>query len=91
MRTLLLVLTLLVGVLAIPSSFDRRVQPEIVKYSHFELQTEGICAGYAWAKELAQIIGNAVGLFEESKMSLSAQQILDCTESENDICSQAHL
>lgn len=34
----------------IPSEYDLRVQPSIVKFTNYELQPEGICSGYAWAK-----------------------------------------
>jgi hypothetical protein len=74
------ILVLLVWVACgIPTNFDLRVQTERAQYTNYDLEAEGICAGYAWAKELAQIVGNAVGLFEEEKVELSAQQILDCT------------
>lgn len=77
MKQVLLLLTVLVAsVVGVPSSFDLRVQTEIKRYTTYDLQPEGICAGYAWAKEIAQIVSNAVGLYEEEKIGLSAQQIL---------------
>ena len=60
----MLILALMLLVTGIPGSFDLRVIPEIAQYSNYKIQQEGICAGYAWAKEIAQIVGNAVGLME---------------------------
>lgn len=60
---LVLVLVLIVMVQSLPSNFDLRVQVERVRYANYELEIEGICSGYAWAKELSQIVGNAVGLY----------------------------
>lgn len=65
MKTLLLAFCIAITAFGIPSSFDLRLQSELVKYANYDLQSEGICAGYAWAKEIAQIVGNAVGLSEE--------------------------
>lgn len=63
-----------------------RVQASIVKYANYGLATEGICSGYAWAKELAQVVSNAVSLYEKQRYSLSAQHLLDCTETFDDKC-----
>lgn len=43
-------LLLIVLAYSIPTNFDLRVQTQRVKYTNYDLQTEGICAGYAWAK-----------------------------------------
>ena len=64
MKTILVALFLLTSTLSVPTNFDLRVQTERAKYTDYDLQSEGICAGYAWAKELAQVISNAVGLYE---------------------------
>jgi hypothetical protein len=50
---------------------------------------EGICAGYSWAKELAQVLSNGISLKKGVKVSLSAQYILECTETNTDICHKA--
>ena len=49
MKSLLVVL-LVASVLSLPSEYDLRSQPSLLKYADFSLQTEGVCAGYAWAK-----------------------------------------
>ena len=60
-----IIVVALIGVsLSIPTNFDLRTQSERLRYADYDLRPEGICAGYAWAKELAQIVGNAVGLSE---------------------------
>ena len=86
MSRLAVILLLLGVVLCIPSSFDLRVQPSYLRYSDFQLHPEGICASFAWAKELAQIASNAVSMYEQTRIVLSAQQILECTEVETDPC-----
>jgi hypothetical protein len=91
MRKVLLLLALGCLLLALPSNYDLRAQNDITRFANYGLEVEGICSGYAWAKEMAQIIGNAVGLYEEQKLVLSAQHILDCTETETDICHKATL
>ena len=59
-----IVLALLISIVYnIPTNFDLRVQSQRIKYTDYDLQVEGICAGYAWAKEIAQIVSNAVGLY----------------------------
>lgn len=50
MRCLLLLCSLLAVALAVPSEYDLRVQSTIVKYADYDIYSEGICAGYAWAK-----------------------------------------
>ena len=85
-------LLLLVGwTMGVPTNFDLRVQPERAKFTNYDLQPEGICSGYAWAKEIAQVISNAVGLYESEMTRLSAQQILDCTQTDTDLCYKATL
>lgn len=80
MNRLTALLLLLISVYTLPSVFDIRVQPQYLKYSDFQLRPEGICASYAWAKELAQIVSNAVSRYEQTRLVLSAQQILECTQ-----------
>jgi len=75
----------LIGI-AVPEELDMRVWPSVVKYADYSLAPEGICAGYAWAKELAQIVSNAVSFSQKEKISLSAQHLLDCTETTDDKC-----
>lgn len=50
MKALLLSLLLLCLACALPTNFDLRVEPQRAKYTSYDLQPEGICAGYAWAK-----------------------------------------
>lgn len=63
MRTLLYTLCLAIVALSVPSNYDLRLQMDLARYASYDLQPEGICAGYTWAKEIAQIVSNAVGLF----------------------------
>ena len=50
MRSIALILLLLALTSCIPTNFDLRIQIQRVKYTNYDLQTEGICSGYAWAK-----------------------------------------
>jgi hypothetical protein len=86
MQRLIILLAGLAFALAVPTEFDMRVQASIIKYTDYGLATEGICSGYAWAKELAQIVSNAVSLYEKQRYVLSAQHLLDCTETFDDKC-----
>jgi hypothetical protein len=65
MQRLIILLVVVALALAVPSEFDMRVQASVVKYADYGLATEGICSGYAWAKELAQVVSNAVSLDED--------------------------
>ena len=62
MKTIILLL-LIAFINCVPTNFDLRVQTQRIKYTDYDLQTEGICAGYAWAKEIAQVVSNAIGLY----------------------------
>lgn len=86
MQRLIILLAGLSLALAVPTEFDMRVQASIVKYADYSIAPEGICAGYAWAKELAQIVSNAVSLEENERYTLSAQHLLECTETFDDKC-----
>jgi hypothetical protein len=86
MQSIIALLVLLAIASAVPTEFDMRVQSTVVKYADYNLVTEGICAGYAWAKELAQVVSNAVSLDQSERFALSAQQLLDCTEAVDDKC-----
>jgi hypothetical protein len=90
MQSLLVVCALLVLTLAVPTEYDLRVQSTVVKYADYDIYGEGICAGYSWAKELAQIVSNAVSLDESVRYSLSAQQLLECTDTLNEKCYKAN-
>ena len=59
---LLIFLGILTSTLALPSSFDLRVQPSMIKYADYSLKPEGICVAYAWGQQLAQIVANAFSL-----------------------------
>lgn len=50
MKTLIFALSLAFLALSAPSNFDLRLQQDLLKYASYDLQPEGICAGYAWAK-----------------------------------------
>ena len=89
MRCLFVLCSLLALALAVPSEYDLRVQSTLVKYADYDIYSEGICAGYAWAKELAQVVSNAVSLDQSERYALSAQQLLDCTETIDDKCYKA--
>ena len=62
MKTVLLLL-LVSWASTVPTNFDLRVQTERARFTNYDLQPEGVCAGYAWAKEIAQVISNAVGMY----------------------------
>lgn len=62
MRILLAVVLLSAVLCGTPTEFDLRAQSSIIRYADFSLKAEGICSGYAWAKELAQILSNAISL-----------------------------
>lgn len=79
MQRATILLAIMVITMAIPTEYDLRVQSSVVKYADFNLASEGLCAGYSWAKELAQIVSNAISLDQSERVALSAQQILDCT------------
>ena len=49
-------------VFSLPSNFDLRVQPSIIKYADYSLKPEGICVAHAWGCQLAQIVSNAFNL-----------------------------
>lgn len=82
----IIVASILVVASSIPTEFDLRVQSSLLKFADYNLYPEGICAGYAAVKELAQVVSNAVSLQTEEKMSLSAQQILECSRFNDDRC-----
>jgi hypothetical protein len=86
MHKLIAIFLAAIMAMAVPEEFDMRVWPSVVKYADYSLAPEGICAGYAWAKELAQIVSNAVSLTQRERISLSAQHLLDCTEATDDKC-----
>jgi hypothetical protein len=88
MRILLLSMLVVLS-LSVPTEFDLRVQPSILELADYELRVEGICAGYSWAKELAQVLSNGISLKKGVKVSLSAQYLLECTETSTDICHKA--
>ena len=62
MKTVLLFFVFVMIIKAVPSEFDLRVQYSLLKYADYDLYPEGICSSYAWAKELAQVVSNAVSL-----------------------------
>ena len=86
MQRLIALLAAVAFVLAVPSEFDMRVQSSVVKYAEYGLASEGICSGYTWAKELAQVVSNAASLDQNERLALSAQHLLDCTETTDDKC-----
>ena len=59
----LLLLLLVSWASGVPTNFDLRVQTERARFTNYDLQPEGVCAGYAWAKEIAQVVSNAVGIY----------------------------
>lgn len=88
MRLLLLALCLALAV-TIPTEFDIRAQSTLLRYADYSLRTEGICSGYSWAKELAQILSNAYSHQLQSKVRISAQHILECAETNSSVCYRA--
>lgn len=76
---------------ALPTTFDFRVQPSLIKYADFTLQQEGTCIAHAWGLQLAQVVSNAASLALKNKIRLSSQHLIECIESENEICHDASL
>lgn len=78
---------ILVGLLSLasclPSNFDLRVQPSMIKYADYSLRPEGICVAYAWGQQLAQIVSNAFSLQTKNKVKLSARHLVECISSKN--------
>jgi len=60
----------------LPTTFDFRVQPSMIKYADFSLQQEGTCIAHAWGLQLAQLLSNAVSLTIKSKIRLSSQHLI---------------
>ena len=87
----LLALSLLLLSMGMPSEYDLRSQPQLTKLADYSLRPEGICAGYSWAKELTQIVSNALSFSLNSKVTLSAQYLLECTETTDDKCYSSSL
>lgn len=61
---------------ALPTTFDFRVQPSMIKYADFSLQQEGTCIAHAWGLQLAQVLSNAASLTIKSKIRLSSQHLI---------------
>ena len=87
----LLVLCLVVLGTSMPSEYDLRSQPQLTKLADYSLRPEGICAGYSWAKELTQAVSNALSFTLDTKITLSAQYLLECTETTDDKCYSSSL
>ena len=83
---LVLPFCLLLAVLAVPTQFDLRAQSSFTRWTDYSSGAEGVCAGYSWAQELAQIASNAVSVDKEERMPLSAQQLLECSEPIDEPC-----
>ncbi len=62
----------------LPTTFDFRVQPSMVKYADFSLKQEGTCVAHAWGLQLAQVLSNAASLTLKSKIRLSSQHLIEC-------------
>jgi hypothetical protein len=73
---LLIFLGILTTTICLPSSFDLRVQPSMIKYADYSLKPEGICVAYAWGQQLAQIVANAFSLQTKNKLKLSARHLV---------------
>ena len=91
MLRVVLVLGLALLAMTFPSEYDLRSQPSLLKFADYSLRPEGLCAGYAWAKELTQIVSNALSLQQQTKIRLSAQYLLECTETLDDKCYNSSL
>lgn len=46
----ILAILMIWGVVTIPTNFDLRVLTDRAQYTNYDLEVEGVCAGYAWAK-----------------------------------------
>ena len=93
MKTLIFcaIFLIVTQVSALPSAFDLRVQPDIVKYADYSLEYEGTCVAHAWGLQLAKIVSNAISLEVQSKIILSSQHIIECVSSVTDICHHSTL
>jgi hypothetical protein len=81
--TLLFVLILRFETVAtLPSTFDFRVQPSLIKYADFSFKHEGTCVAHAWGQQLAQIVSNAASLYLRNKVRLSSQHLIECIADE---------
>lgn len=71
---------------SLPSMLDVRIQPSIGKYGDYSVGFEGVCEGYGWAQQLAQVVSNAISIAKKEKIQLSGQNIIECISSETDLC-----
>lgn len=78
-------------VFSLPSSFDLRVQPSMIKYADYSLKPEGICVAHAWGQQLAQITSNSFNLLTKNKIKLSSQHLINCISGTNQRCHDVSL
>lgn len=90
-KIFLLIITFIVVGNGLPSTFDLRVQPSLIKYADYSLQQEGTCIGHAYTLQLTQILSNAYSLAMKYKIKLSSQHLLDCISGLNDLCHDVKL
>jgi hypothetical protein len=83
---LVLPFCMLLAVLAVPTQFDLRAQSSFTRWADYSSGAEGVCAGYSWAQELAQAASNAISIGQGERISLSAQQLLECSEPIDEPC-----
>lgn len=76
---LVLLSCLLLTILAVPTQFDLRAQSTYTRWADYSSGAEGVCAGYSWARELAQAASNAASIGQGERIALSAQQLLECS------------
>ena len=62
----------------LPTNFDFRVQPSLVKYADFAFKQEGTCIAHAWGLQLAQVLSNTASLTLRNKIRLSSQHLIEC-------------
>jgi hypothetical protein len=69
--------------MTLPSSFDFRVQPSLIRYADYSFQPEGTNVAHAWGLQLAQILSNSASLILKGKVRLSSQHLIECIKSKN--------
>lgn len=91
MKIVFFLALLIISISSLPTTFDLRVLPTIIKYADYSFKPQGTCVAHSWGLQLAQILSNAVSLQLKSKIRLSSQHLIECISSKNEICHDASL
>jgi hypothetical protein len=76
MKAFILLFVLTTTIIALPTTFDLRVQPSLIRYADYSFKQEGTCIAHSWGQQLAQIVSNAASLQMKSKIRLSSQHLI---------------